>query len=285
MPTATERLYLRLDGDPLYAPETSVPAGTLREFAVPPNLQWAVNHIVLHEERLPERHEVLERVVPDGSLHLVFSLCQGGSPLRLAGPSLRPATLVMRGHVRALSVKLNPGVALALFGTSAHELADRAVGWDELVAPGERSLPERLLEAGTDAARVALLAQVLPSMFDESDGAALRKLRHATRLLRGPQAVAIPDAADSVEISERRLQQLFQAHLGLSPRAWRRLARIHDCLRLLRRGEARSWAEVAAECGFSDQAHLCNEFRAICGLTPSQFAQRTEAAHSHALED
>ena len=29
-----ERLFLRLDGDPLYAPETSVPAGTLREFAV-----------------------------------------------------------------------------------------------------------------------------------------------------------------------------------------------------------------------------------------------------------
>ena len=31
VPAAGERLYVRLDGDPLYAPETSVPAGTLRE--------------------------------------------------------------------------------------------------------------------------------------------------------------------------------------------------------------------------------------------------------------
>ena len=116
MAAPTERLYARLDGDPLYAPETSVPAGTLRGFAVARALESSVAHIVLHEERLAERE--------------------------------------MRGHVRALSVKLKPGAALALFGTSAHELAHRAVPWDEVVPPRARSLPERLLEARTDTARV-----------------------------------------------------------------------------------------------------------------------------------
>ena len=52
------------------------------------------------------------------------------SPLRVVGLSLRPATLAMRGHVRALSVKLQPGAALALFGTPAHELANGSVAWE-----------------------------------------------------------------------------------------------------------------------------------------------------------
>jgi AraC-like DNA-binding protein len=284
-PAASERLFVRLDDDPLYAPETSVPAGTLREFAVPRALAHAVAHLTAYEERLGAREEVRERVLPDGSMHLVFEMEDDAARLRVAGPSLRPAMLVMRGHVRGLSVKLKPGAALALFGTSAHEIAGRAVPWDELVGARLRGLPAQLQEAATDARRVALLTRTLHAMLDDFDGAALRKVVHAAGWLRGLAGLPIPEAAERVGVSERRLQQLFQAHVGLSPRAWRRLARIHDCMRLLRRGEALPWASVAAECGFSDQAHLGHEFRAICGLTPAQFLQRTGesiARHVHA---
>ncbi|HEY0825578.1 MAG TPA: helix-turn-helix domain-containing protein, partial [Ramlibacter sp.] len=251
-------------------------------------LEHALAHVTTYEEVLDAREEVRERVLPDGSMHLVFEANESAARLRVAGPSLRPAMLVMRGHVRGLSVKLKPGAALALFGTSAHEIADRAVPWDELVGARQRGLPERLQEADTDARRVALLTRTLHAMLDELDGAALRKVVHAAAMLRGVAGVPIPKAADSVGLSERRLQQLFQAHVGLSPRAWRRLARIHDCVRLLRRGEPLPWASVAAECGFSDQSHLSHEFRAICGLTPAQFLQRRGASlvrHAHVDSD
>jgi AraC-like DNA-binding protein len=88
-------------------------------------------------------------------------------------------------------------------------------------------------------------------------------------------------AAQSIGVSERRMQQLFQAHVGLSPRGWRRLARIHDCVHVLRQGEPASWAALAADCGFSDQPHLINEFRAICGLTPTQFLRRSVSGSSN----
>ena len=53
--------------------------------------------------------------------------------------------------------------------------------------------------------------------------------------------------------------------------AWSRLARLHSCLRLLRGGAPPAWAAVAADSGFYDQSHLVNEFRALCGLTPTEF--------------
>jgi AraC-like DNA-binding protein len=37
---------------------------------------------------------------------------------------------------------------------------------------------------------------------------------------------------------------------------------------------------VAADAGFYDQAHLANEFRALCGLSPTAFLQRGIAQSS-----
>ena len=48
---------------------------------------------------------------------------------------------------------------------------------------------------------------------------------------------------------------------------------------LLRLGPARprrGWAALAAETGFSDQAHLCREFRRHLGLRPGELRRRLQ---------
>ncbi|MGQ2995972.1 MAG: helix-turn-helix transcriptional regulator, partial [Variovorax sp.] len=88
------------------------------------------------------------------------------------------------------------------------------------------------------------------------------------------------EVAEAVGLGERRLQQLFHAQVGLSPRAWRRLARMHGCLRALRATPMPAWAEVAVDSGFYDQSHMVNEFRALCGVTPTEFLGRAIAGSS-----
>lgn len=90
----------------------------------------------------------------------------------------------------------------------------------------------------------------------------------------------VRDVAAEVGVGERRLQQLFHEHVGLSPRAWSRLARTHARLRSLRRVRSPAWAELALDHGFYDQAHLANEFRALCGMTPSECFRRTVSGSS-----
>jgi transcriptional regulator GlxA family with amidase domain len=62
----------------------------------------------------------------------------------------------------------------------------------------------------------------------------------------------------------------FRDEIGLPPKAVARL------LRFERAGELAGtmpWAELAFECGYYDQSHLINEFRAITGRTPVTFVQ------------
>jgi transcriptional regulator GlxA family with amidase domain len=92
---------------------------------------------------------------------------------------------------------------------------------------------------------------------------------------------SLREVAAAVGIGERRLQQVFHAHAGLSPRAWSRLARLHGCLRALRQTTMPAWADVAVDSGYYDHPHLINEFRALCGVTLTEFLARATSGSSN----
>lgn len=274
-----ERLFLRLDDDPLHGPESGVPAGTLRAVPVSAALQAHVSHILLYRETFAAGHEVHERVLPDGAVRLVFNLGDApsagdgaGLPVEAIGASAAPVVVRMRDKVEGVSVTLRPGAAAALLGLPAGEIAGQAVNLDELWQGGAAELLERMAAAPDDAARATLLQSALERRLRDGSGTVHAAAMHAARLIaesggRRP----LREVAAAVGVGERRLQQLFHAHVGLSPRAWARLARLHDCLRALRLQPTPAWADVAVESGFYDQSHLVNEFRALCGVTPTEF--------------
>jgi AraC-like DNA-binding protein len=273
---SAERLFLRLPGDPPCAPETTVPAGTLRAFPVPAALRPAVAHVTAYEERFAAGSEVVERVLPDGAARLLVTLQRGAASIHVAGASARPVLLSMRGHMHGLSITLLPGATLGLFGVPAVTLAGHTLPWDEIASPAHRDLPDRLAAAADDTTRTGLLLGSLAAMQRPADPLARRVVAQAAGRLGDPAAgLTVRGLAGTLDLSERRLQQLFAAQLGLAPSVWRRLQRLHLALRLLRAADAPPWAELALRAGYYDQSHLANEFRALCGLTPRQFLRRT----------
>lgn len=272
-----ERLFLRLPEDGPQAPESGVPPHTLTTPAIPDALAAWVAHATAYAERFAPGHTVVERVLPDGAVRLIVTLRPDGADVALVGASAAPVLLTLAGQVQGLSVTLRPGAAPGLFGIAAHELAGRAVPWDALVAPRHRDLPERLAAARDDAARWPLVWRALGGMARTPDPVALRRLAQAQRQLRQDPSgrLSVHALASGLQLSERRLQQVFAQQLGLSPSVWRRLQRLHGTLRLLRGPAAASpWADLALQAGYCDQAHLINEFRALCGLTPAEFRRR-----------
>lgn len=123
-----------------------------------------------------------------------------------------------------------------------------------------------------DASRVSVLCTALQRRLADDDAAAHPAAARAAQLIAASEGrCSLREVAAAVGIGERRMQQLFQQQVGLSPRAWRRLARLHACLRVLRHQRMPDWAMLALEGGYCDQSHLINEFKALCGLTPTEF--------------
>jgi transcriptional regulator GlxA family with amidase domain len=61
----------------------------------------------------------------------------------------------------------------------------------------------------------------------------------------------------------------FRDHVGLPPKAAARVIRLDRAVAALLSGTPRI-AEVAAACGYADQAHLGRELRELGGVTPGQ---------------
>jgi transcriptional regulator GlxA family with amidase domain len=87
-------------------------------------------------------------------------------------------------------------------------------------------------------------------------------------LVAGSRTVG--EAADEVGWSVRRLSGRFGTELGVSPKTAARLGRFERARRRLQAATDVRLAELAADCGYYDQAHLAREFRELAGVPPSR---------------
>ena len=262
-----ERIYLHLDGDPLYAPETSVPVGTMREVAVSSPLAQHVARIAIYRETMVDA--AFERVIPDGAVRLIFDLGARRGCAYVAGPSACPTVLRLEGTIANLTVTLRPGAAAELLGLPAGALREQCVPLSDLWPREAEAIAEQLLGSPQDARCGEIVQATLSARLTRRPSSNRRRAMQARRALA--VGCTVSHAAETLGVGERRLQQIFESEVGLSPRQVRRLARIHSCLRSLRGQPRPPWPEFAQEHGFFDQAHLSNEFSKLVGLTPTRF--------------
>ena len=196
----------------------------------------------------------------------------------VGGLHTRPAIITHPGRQSGIQLALSPLGARALLGCPAGALAGIDVDGSEVLGDVARELHERLGEAGSWAARFALLDQILLDHAD-LDRQVTPDVAEAWRLLtRSGGTVRAGELARRVGCSPRYLQRRLQAETGLTPKAAARVARFDRARRTLQRQAAApagpspatspaslSLASLAAECGYYDQAHLAREFRELAG--------------------
>jgi AraC family transcriptional regulator len=85
---------------------------------------------------------------------------------------------------------------------------------------------------------------------------------------RGDYRMTIADMAATVDLSESWFASVFKQTTGKSPLQWQLSKRIEQAKQLLAEGDL-PVATIAAQLGFSDQAHLTRVFRQIAGETPA----------------
>lgn len=226
--------------------------------------------------------EVLLARLPACESTLVVHITPGGAVRATVSGPLTAAKyrLIVPGPFYVQMI-VRPSAARALLGVPLSELADRAVDLHELWGRSGDEVAERAarLAADPQAALRAiepLLAARVP--VDEASAGARLAERAIERFAATAAAEPTVEAlARDLGASERTLRQAFADHVGVSPKRYARIERIR---RVAARAGSRSWTQLAAEHGFSDQAHMNGEFRALLGVSPGAFiARRFPATH------
>jgi AraC-like DNA-binding protein len=181
-----------------------------------------------------------------------------------------------QGRSHGMQINVSPPAAYMLFEQPLDALANTTVPLED--ALGEASLPERLHEAGGWSARFHLLDRLLSERLAEAAPARREVVWAWGRLCSAHGNVRIAELADELGWSRRRLVARFREQVGLPPKAAARMLRFEHARALAESAAQPDWARIALECGYYDQSHLINEFRAVTGQTPVTFFQDTADA-------
>ncbi len=125
---------------------------------------------------------------------------------------------------------------------------------------------------GTDTERRRSLDALLAGWAPRADPVNDEVIALVEAIRRDRRVLRVNDVADRHGIPVRRLQRLFLTHVGVGPKWVIRRYRLQEAIEQAA-GGAPDWARLAADLGFSDQAHLVREFAAVTGRTPAAYAR------------
>jgi AraC-like DNA-binding protein len=167
-----------------------------------------------------------------------------------------------------VGVAFHPAGFARLFRERADLFFERSVGLDD-ISPA-RQIANQLCEASTPAQKLVRLEERL-SILAKQDIRRSELVDHAMHLFRN-KGLPVSQCAKSVGVSERRLSQVFREEVGMAPKTWCRIGRFQTALRALHQGLDVPWAELALRCGYYDQSHFANDFRAFSGIDPTTYS-------------
>lgn len=235
----------------------------------------------------------------DGSMHsglpkpyveLVVSLkgvhwwraTPGGREHRFAHSWVTP---IQRGprHARAvgarhlIGARIEPWAARRWLGVLPPGDGTPPPSLEALLGRDAERLRRTLLAAPTDEERFARFAAWLEAQAGLLQG--------RTALTHRPTFVHAAGLARQSECSPRTLRRIFAREAGLPPKTWLLLHRLDRVLRDPRLLDGScSLAELAAEHGFADQAHMTRELNRLTGAPPGAFRQRPPEFPPHMLQ-
>lgn len=140
--------------------------------------------------------------------------------------------------------------------------------YDVLVNPHEDVLRK---ESAVTQYFAALQQALNPAPHASAPREQNQRLARAAEFIEGnyTRTLKLEEICAAAQLSPSYLIRAFREQYGMTPHAYVVNRRIEFCRAQLRRGHA--IADVAAEAGFADQAHLQRAFRQFVAATPGQY--------------
>ena len=252
------------------------------EIEAPAELRGCIKFFWHMSSEGPLHTALTSRVNPDGCSDLVVhradspvlllpNSINNQSRIYVVGPQMRSMLFGFSGNVRVIGACLQPGALPSLFNRPAREFCGEIVNlWD--LAPTLATSIEDHISGATEKEEITQFAEALKKYYRPASvssslvNIAINIIEHSC------PSTPISQIAESMSISQRQLERGFDYMIGLSPKLYCRIVRFNRVVRRIN-GSKRSlsWAELASEHGYYDQAHFVRDFQQFSGTSPGLF--------------
>jgi len=141
-------------------------------------------------------------------------------------------------------------------------------------------MAEQVAAATCRAQRVAIIEQWLHACLVRHGKTQPAMELALHRLYYRHRDVRIESLVEQIGVSRRNFERVFREEVGITPKAFQRVARFNQTVRELLLRDSRDYLGVALDHGYYDQAHFIHDFQTYVGETPATFLEsRMRMAH------
>ena len=216
-----------------------------------------------------------QETLPYPCVHLVFER----DNTRIFGIERGKFSRTLEGKGQVFGIKFQPGGFYPFVNFPIAQLTEKTMPLGDVFDVDAHPL-EAALFALDDAAAVTFVDDFLSARLcgrlPERDANVTLINEIINCIIAERRIIKVDDVVTRCNISKRSLQRLFRQYVGVTPKWVIQRYRLQEAAEQLAEGSAQDGSRLAAELGYFDQAHFIKDFKALVGMSPTEYAKRAQ---------
>ena len=183
-----------------------------------------------------------------------------------------PVEFNASGHLIIIAYFLHPPVMKAFFGFDAKEVTDKRIDLSLLSPAREVNLLQQLQDTPALSARLQLMDEYVLQLAGVCHSGVHDAVTYATRAIQTANGlIFLQDLQREPCVTERTFQRMFESHVGVSPKMFRKICQFDGAFRQLNQGKFSRLADLAYEHDYADPSHFIRVFREFTHRSPGEY--------------
>ena len=184
--------------------------------------------------------------------------------------------LYSENEITLIIVVFQPRGIHQLLGIPASEFHDSIIPVEDVFDQKITALQEKLSQPNNQT-RVELLNHFFRSLIAEKSISNQLIIDLSLNFIIASKGhFSIKQLVEYTGYTERHLERKFKECIGLNPKKFGNVVKLHHFLKLLKcKTEDLNLTAICYDAGFSDQSHLIKEFKKQTGITPTEYLHNT----------
>lgn len=240
-----------------------------------PDLAFFVEHYWIVNWDLSDQEPYQSETLPHPSVHLVIENDRSS----IIGVMRGKFSRTLKGRGWAFGIKFKPGAFYPFLKSPVSRLTDRSLDLRAVFGMDGVRFEEEMRRCEGEGAMIELADSFLRERLPERDEHVALVNQIIGRIIADRAITKVDDVARLFDLTPRSLQRLFSHYVGVSPKWVIKRYRLHDAAERLASGDVPDWPQLALDLGYFDQAHFINDFKAIVGKAPAEYAKNSGCNH------
>ncbi len=233
------------------------------------DLSFFIEHYWIVSWDLRGQEPYVQETLPYPAVHLVFER----DKTRVYGVETGKFARLLAGKGQVFGIKFKPGAFYPFVKVPVSQFTNTTLCFRDVFGVDCKALEEAIFSREDEAEMVALAETFLRELLPEQDEH-VRDINEIVNYIIAHQEItSVEGVASQLHLNIRTLQRIFRQYVGVSPKWVIKRYRLHEVAERLAEGEIVDWPGMVVELGYSDQAHLIKDFKAIVGRTPAKYVK------------